>query len=116
MKRIAFLLIFIVSAPAVFAQHSNNKKHKATAPATQHLKLYPTTADKYVNIYVEFEAPTDIIITLLPTDRNNEKSWTIKAITSHQQSLDVTALPDGQYTIQLSAGKIMEKAEFNIKR
>ncbi|SRR5688500_18233910 len=115
MKRITFLLIFMVSAPAVFAQHSNNKKHKV-ATATQHLKLYPTTADKYVNIYVEYETPTDIVITLLPTDRSNEKSWTVKAITSHQQSLDVTALPEGQYTIQLSAGKLTEKADFNIKR
>lgn len=106
----------MVSAPAVFAQHSNNKKQKVTAPSTQHLKLYPTTADKYVNIYVEYEAPTDIVITLLPTDRSNEKSWTVKAITSHQQSLDVTALPEGEYIIQLSAGKLIEKAVFNIKR
>ena len=117
MKRIIFLAILMLAVVFTQAQHRNNKKEaKKTSEAATHLKLFPTEADKYVNIYVEFVNPTDVQITLLGSEKNNEKSWEVKAVTSHQQSLDVTALPAGTYTILLIAGQVQQKAEFNIRR
>lgn len=119
MKKIILFTILLLTCASSFAQKkTNSPAQKESKPATdvQHLKLHPVVADKYVNVYVEFPQPTDITLTLLGSDKNNEKSWEVKAVGSHQQSVDVSALPEGNYTILLIGNTIQEKAEFVVKR
>lgn len=115
--------ILILATLLLLCTHAQAQKRKPIADRkestninTQHLKLYPTEADKYVNIYVEFIDATDIILTLEATDRSNEKSWKAKAVTTYQHSLDVSQLPPGNYSILLQTGKMQEKMIFAVKR
>lgn len=114
MKYIILLSVCMISWMAGYSQTSNNKKADVVKEVT-HLKLYPVEVDKYVNIYVEFSDPTDFTITILGSERNNERKWELKAKTNHQQSMDVTQLPNGSYDIVLETAGIRETARFNVK-
>jgi|GEM_PF-2551174 len=118
MKAVIILAICLLTGSIAYSQSSNNKRQKEKESTEQvgHLKLYPTVADKYVNIYVSYDEPTDFRLTIEGTDRNNERKWELKAKMSYQQSLDVTALPEGEYTILLEGGGVSEKSKFNVKR
>lgn len=118
MRKAIFLSLMLITSCSVFAQQVDNKrKVKQEANKTEpHLKLYPLEATTYVNIYVDYPQPTDFVITILASPLNNERKWELRAKTSHQQSLDVTQLPNGTYTITLVGGGVSEKAEFTVKR
>lgn len=111
------ILSLLITSEYAFAQRADNKKAKQqTNKDKQHLKLYPTEATNYVNVYVEYDKPTDFVITIVGSPLNNERKWEIKAKTSYQQSIDVTQLPGGSYTITLDGGGVHEKAQFTVKR
>lgn len=113
--RVFLLLIFaILISNSVFAQEV--KKNEVTKESIKHLKLYPKEADKYVNIYVEFEEPEDFTLQMPATSLNDEKKWDLKAKSSYQTSMSVTNLPDGEYTIMLNYRGIEEKESFKVKR
>lgn len=117
MKTIILACCLLVTTNCVLAQQKNNKtEKKAEQQAILHLKLYPTQASTYVNVYVEYEQPTDFTIKIVGSPLNDERKWDIKAKSSYQQSLDVSQLPNGTYTITLDGGGIHEKAEFVVKR
>ncbi len=112
----AFCLL--ITSGYVFAQQRNNKtgKQAESKAEIQHLKLYPTQAKTYVNVYVEYEQPTDFMIKIVGSPLNDEKKWELKAKTSYQQSLDVSQLPNGTYTITLDGGGVHREAQFSVKR
>lgn len=118
MKYVLLLPALLLLPMLTNAQQRNNKTpiKNVDSATSSHLKLYPTTADKYVNIYVTYDEPTDCTITLTATALSEEKKWEVKAIMSHQQSLDVTQLPPGSYIIVLSAGMYKELQTFTVKR
>ena len=118
MRIVVLVLALVVTSTIAFAQQTNNKKNRkqAEATATGHLKLYPTVADKYVNIYVEYTQPTDFVLTILATPLSNEKKWQEKAKSSYQHKLDVTQLLNGEYTIVLEGGGVRELGTFTVKR
>ncbi|MBW7914876.1 MAG: hypothetical protein H3C54_14510 [Taibaiella sp.] len=117
MKTIILACCLLVTTNCVLAQQKNNKtEKKAEQQAVQHLKLYPTQASTYVNVYVDYELPTDFTIKIVGSPLNDERKWDIKAKSSYQQTLDVSQLPNGTYTITLDGGGIHEKAEFAVKR
>lgn len=118
MRNILLVVIFLQVCLFANAQQRNNKNTaKTTQTAEQpHLKLYPIVADKYVNIYVTYDEPTDVIITIVGSELNDERKWDVKAVMTHQQSMDVTQLPVGNYTITLQGGGKQEKATFSVKR
>ena len=118
MRAILFMMMLLVTSNLLFAQQGDNKMGKKQEPAKpeQHLKLYPQHATTYVNVYVEYPQPTDFVITIVGSSLNNEREWALKSKMSYQQSIDVTQLLDGTYTITLKGGGVEEKAEFTIKR
>lgn len=118
MRAVLFMIMLLVTSNLMFAQQGDNKagKKQEQVKPEQHLKLYPTQATTYVNVYVEYPQPTDFTITIVGSPLNNEREWKLKAKTSHQQSIDVTQLPGGKYTILLKGGGVEEKAEFMVKR
>ncbi len=118
MRTILLFLALLITTSSAFAQRGNNKttKQAEQKEIVQHLKLYPTRATTYVNVYVEYEQPTDFTLTIVATPLNNERKWLLKAKTSYQQSIDVTQLPAGEYTITLSGGGVFEKAGFTVSR
>ncbi len=118
MKSVIILAICLLPVISAHSQDGNKKKaaKKETVEEVRHLKLYPTEADKYINIYVTYDEPTDFTITILGSERNNERKWDLKAKMTHQQSMDVTALPNGSYTITLTSDEVNEKSIFNVKR
>lgn len=118
MRTLLFTIMLLITSNLMFAQQGNNKSNKKqeSTKLVQHLKLYPTVATSYVNVYVEYEQPTDFTITIVGSPLNNERVWKLKAKTSYQQSVDVTQLPGGTYTITLQGGGVNEKAEFTVKR
>ncbi len=117
MRTLILVLSLLITSEYVFAQQADNKKPKQqTSKDKQHLKLYPTEATDYVNVYVEYDQPTDFVIIIVGSPLNNEQKWQIKAKTSYQQSIDVTQLPTGSYTITLDGGGVHEKAQFTVKR
>lgn len=116
MKHIILLSACLILSMAGYSQTGNNKEDDLTKQEVKHLKLYPVDADKYVNIYVEFTVPTDFTIIILGSERNNERKWELKAKTNHQQSMDVTQLPEGSYDIVLESAGAREEARFNVKR
>lgn len=118
MRTILLFLALLITNSSAFAQQRNNKttSQKEDKEPVQHLKLYPTKATTYVNVYVEYEQPTDFTITIVATALSNERKWLLKAKTSYQQSIDVSQLPEGEYTITLSGGAVFEKAGFTVSR
>lgn len=116
MQRIIILLVLVCMGHVAIAQRANNKMEVKKQEEVKHMKVYPTEADKYVNVYVEFEQPSDIVITLVGSTQNYESVWEAKAITSHQQTIDVTKLNNGTYLVRLAAGKVKEEAAFSVKR
>ena len=118
MRTLILLLALLITSGYVFAQQANNKpaKKQETNKTGRHLKLYPTETASYVNVYVEYERPTDFIITIVGSPLNNERKWDIKAKASYQLSVDVSQLPAGPYTITLDGGGVHEKSEFTVKR
>lgn len=82
----------------------------------KHLKVYPVEADKFVNIYVDFDEPTDFTLRIPPTDKNNEKKWQVNAKSSYQHSLNVQQLPQGRYELILTYNSKEEKMSFTVKR
>ncbi|MCB0695876.1 MAG: hypothetical protein KDC07_00845 [Chitinophagaceae bacterium] len=117
MRALITLTIFLLSCSMVYSQTGNQKRTDTVKHAQEmHLKLYPIEADKYVNIYVTYNEPTDFSITLPGSDRNNEKHWEIKAKMTYQQSLDVSGLSTGEYSIILDNGRVKEELIFKVKR
>lgn len=115
MKQLFVILTLMIAlVGTATAQKKSNPKQ--VTEQEKHLKLYPTMADKYVNIYAEFDAPQDFTLRLPPTELNNEKSWEVRAKESYQTSLDVTQLPDGTYTIILQYNGKKEVDTFYIER
>lgn len=115
--RIGMLLTWIVVCAAVVGLPPAKAQDVEKARAKNvHLKLYPREADRYVNVYVEFDEPTDFTLYIPGTDRNNPKSWSINAKSAYQHSMDVTQLPDGEYTITLQYNGDQETDTFVVKR
>lgn len=118
MRVLLLTATLLITSVCVFAQQRNNKLNtkQEITDSVQHLKLYPTRATTYVNIYVEYSQPTDFTIKIVGSPLNDERKWELKAKSSYQQKLDVTQLPNGSYTITLEGGGIYEKAGFTINR
>jgi hypothetical protein len=74
-----------------------------TAPRNQDadvsMKLYPTLANKYVNIYVNCKKPKDITINIYDASKTLIKQMHEGAQTSYEKSVDVTGLPNGKYNV-----------------
>lgn len=112
------MLVLMLGVPAV-AQSGKDKKPVGQETANGYkLKLYPETADKYVNIYVECAAVTDFTITVTgdAATGGQLKEWKVDAKTSWQTSMDVTQLPEGGYTVTFRGGGMVITKNFNVKR
>lgn len=116
MKYITIMSVCFVFCMQTHAQSKTSDHQQTEQGLQQHLKIYPTVADKYVNIYVDFEVPTDFSLTIPPSDKNNEKKWSVSAKSSYQHSLDVADLPEGKYMIRLESDTLKEVVYFSIKR
>lgn len=118
MRVLLLTATLLITSVCVFAQQRNNKLNtkQEITDSVQHLKLYPTRANTYVNIYVEYDIPTDFTIKIVGSPLNDERIWELKAKTSYQQKLDIANLPNGSYTITLDGGGVHEKAMFTVKR
>lgn len=118
MRFMLFMMALLITSNLLFAQQRDNKtgRKQESAKSEQHLKLYPIEATTYVNMYVEFQTPTDFTVTIVGSPLNDERTWKLRAKSSYQQSIDVTQLPAGVYTILLKGGGIEEKAEFRVKK
>lgn len=112
---VVLLIISLVQNTAAQDKHAAKTRHSVPA-SVSHMKLYPTEADKYVNIYVDFDTPKEFTLTLLPTELSYEKKWDVAAKSSYQYSLDVTQLPPGSYTVVLTWAEGKQESSFTVKR
>src|ERR1700748_1910262 len=104
---IAACLCFLFSAHAQTAQTSANYHYKhgytitdsvSQVPGTT-LRLYPTVADKYVNIYVQEHQPKAFKVTIYDGSNNVVKQWDEGANASYEKAVDVSKLNNGKYYV-----------------
>lgn len=111
---LSIIVTLAVLGNPVLAQSSGGNSKEASKNA--HMKLYPVEADKYVNVYVDFDEPTDFTLYLPGTILNDPKEWKVNAKTSYQHSMDVSQLPDGEYTLILTYNGKKQTEHFWVKR
>lgn len=80
------------------------------------VKVYPKVADKYVNVYVECKEPTDIVITILPSELNNMAEWKLNSRSEYQKNIDVTQLPNGDYWLTVTGKNVDLRETFTVKK
>ena len=115
MKRLFLLGVLFLTMQDCMAQQDNSGQ-KEEVKKVPTLQLYPKTADKSLNIYVELPQPTDIVVSMPGTERNNPVSWEMNARSSYQKSIDVSTLPEGLYTIKVAGKGVALEDSFTIKR
>ena len=79
------------------------------------LKIYPDTADTYVNVYVTFEKPTDFSVIMVSRVWTEAKELKEHAKESYQKKIDVHNLPEGEYSFFLEYEGNTERKDFIIK-
>lgn len=112
MKQILLTILVTVLSTAGYAQ-TNPPAQPQTDIA---LKLYPKEAKTYVNVYVECERITDIVITIPGTDRSNPISIPLNGRPDYQHKIDVTLLPEGTYTVEVKGDGLELSDTFVIDR
>lgn len=121
-KLIAACLFFSGSSFAQTAQTGANYHYKrgytitdsvSQVPGTT-LKLYPTVADKYVNIYVQEHTPKAFKITIYDGSNNIVKQWDEGANASYEKAVDVTKLINGKYYVKITFGTGYLRQSFTV--
>ncbi len=105
MKKAFFSLCLLVSAQLAYAQGDE----------VSVLKVYPDTANTYVNVYVTFEQPTDFSIIMVSRVWTEAKELKEHAKESYQKKIDVHNLPEGKYSFFLEYDGHTERKDFVIK-
>jgi hypothetical protein len=66
------------------------------------LRLFPTVAKSYVNIYVQSSKPRPFKVGIYDISNKLVKEWDGGANASYEKSLDVTGMQNGRYYIKIT--------------
>lgn len=105
MKNLVLIASLLFSVQFVYAQ----------SDSTNVLKLYPTEAKDYVNVYVTFDKPTDFTLSMVSKVWTEAMEWKEYAKESYQKKIDITRLPEGEYRIYLEYNEETVMRKFTIK-
>ena len=105
MKRLFLCLCVLLSAQLAFGQ----------GDSTSVLKVYPDTANTYVNVYVTFDQPTDFSVIMVSQVWTEAKELKEYAKESYQKKIDVHNLPEGKYSFFIEYNGNTERKDFVIK-
>lgn len=105
MKKLLLMLSILFVGHISFAQ----------TDSTSALKLYPETANEYVNIYVTFDTPTDFSMTMVSKVWREALEWKEYAKETFQKKVDVHNLPEGIYNVFIEYNGKTERKSFTIK-
>lgn len=112
MKQILLIILVAMLSTVGYGQ-TNPPANPQTDVA---LTLYPKVTKTYVNVYVECERITDIVITIPGTDKNNSISIPLNSRRDYQHKVDVTLLPEGTYTVEVKGDGLQLSDTFVIDR
>jgi len=110
-------------ADAQTAQTSANHHYKrgytitdsvSQVPGGTTLKLYPTRADKYVNIYVQEHQPKAFKVIIYDDHNNIVKQLDEGANASYEKAVDVSKLYNGKYYVKVTFGTGYLRQSFTV--
>jgi hypothetical protein len=121
MKTICTLAAVLFLSFSTMAQTSNYHYQRgytvtdsiSQVPGTT-LRLYPTLADKYVNVYVQMHHPKPFTVTIYDAYNNVIKQWNEDANASYEKAVDVTKLANGKYYVKAAFGTGYLRQSFTV--
>lgn len=101
MKYLFFVSLFL----ALSCQTSIAQSKKQQPPETATLKLYPTTAKTYVNVYVEWPQAQPFRMAIYDAAGVLIKEWEEGPNQHYQKTIFVSEMADGNYTLHVTDKK-----------
>ncbi len=113
--------IFLYTAFMFLSGYSATAQSAGTHSQTQQsasgtLKLYPTTAKTYINVYVDWKTARSFSVAIYDSTNALVKEWNESARASYQKSVDISALPTGNYSVAVRSKQEELSGTFIISR
>jgi YbbR domain-containing protein len=120
MRYLHYLLLPGLMLTTTIARAQENKEpatgQTPSATAKEQLTIYPVTADSYTNVYIEWEEMQPFTISIYDSKGILQHEWKEKSARSYQKAVDLSALPAGNYHIEVKGRKETLKKELIISR